>query len=157
MLMNNEKVRSSKTAGLLAFFLGSFGVHNFYLGEKKKGFAHIGIAVVEIGLIIAWVVLKMTTLQEIDNASIKQLMTMGDKVASVSATLDALRLAASLVGLANEIWAIVELIQIANEGEAGIVRRGFKSATPAAATAPAPAQPETPEQQPPVNPGIITG
>ena len=32
---NNEKSRL--TACLLAFFLGGFGVHAFYLGQKTKG------------------------------------------------------------------------------------------------------------------------
>jgi len=45
-LVNTQKAVSSESksklvAGLLAFFIGSFGVHNFYLGDNKKGIIHI--------------------------------------------------------------------------------------------------------------------
>ena len=33
----NKSTKSKTTAGLLAIFLGSFGIHNFYLGDKTKG------------------------------------------------------------------------------------------------------------------------
>ncbi len=36
----NSNVKSSTTAGLLGIFLGAFGGHNWYLGEKQKGIAH---------------------------------------------------------------------------------------------------------------------
>ena len=175
--MNNEKVRSSKTAGILALFFGSFGVHNFYLGEKKKGFGHIAIAVVEIGLIISWFVINYSVRQEIMHSSFTQRAAMLDKATTADTILSIIRIAAWAVGLANEVWAIVELVQIANEGGAGIERRGFKSAEPVATAAQpftpaqpgqpvqpgqpiqpaAPAQPESQEQQPNNTPGMIVG
>lgn len=37
-ITNTDKSAKSKiTAGLLAVFLGAFGLHNFYLGDKTKG------------------------------------------------------------------------------------------------------------------------
>ena len=33
-------MKDKTTAALLAFFLGGFGVHKFYLGEKGRGAAH---------------------------------------------------------------------------------------------------------------------
>ncbi len=37
-ITNTNKSSKSKTiAGLLAIFLGVFGIHNFYLGDKTKG------------------------------------------------------------------------------------------------------------------------
>lgn len=33
----NKSTKSKTTAGLLAIFLGSLGIHNFYLGNKIKG------------------------------------------------------------------------------------------------------------------------
>lgn len=35
--------KSKVTAALLAFFLGSFGVHRFYLGESGKGLLYIAL------------------------------------------------------------------------------------------------------------------
>ncbi|MGC3955093.1 MAG: NINE protein [Propionicimonas sp.] len=32
---------SKKRAVLLAFFLGAFGAHNFYLNQRKRGFGHL--------------------------------------------------------------------------------------------------------------------
>lgn len=42
-LMNMEGKRNKMVAGLLAVFLGSFGVHRFYLGYKDIGLIQVGI------------------------------------------------------------------------------------------------------------------
>lgn len=36
--------KNSVTAGLLAIFLGTFGIHDFYLGYTKKGVIHLILA-----------------------------------------------------------------------------------------------------------------
>jgi len=36
-------MKKKKTAGLLALLFGAFGVHRFYLGERVKGFLHLGL------------------------------------------------------------------------------------------------------------------
>ncbi len=41
-----SKPKSKLVAALLAFFLGAFGVHHFYLGNSKKGFIYLGLCVV---------------------------------------------------------------------------------------------------------------
>lgn len=35
--------KSKSTAALLAFFLGSFGAHNFYLRQSKRGWLHVAL------------------------------------------------------------------------------------------------------------------
>ena|SRR5690554_6630715 len=35
------KVKNKIIAGLLAIFLGTFGIHKFYLGETSKGVLHL--------------------------------------------------------------------------------------------------------------------
>ena len=35
--------KSKTTAALLAFFLGGLGIHNFYRGQKGRGFGHLGL------------------------------------------------------------------------------------------------------------------
>ncbi len=43
--------RNKIVAGLLAIFLGSLGIHNFYLGFKGKAIAQLLISVLSIGLL----------------------------------------------------------------------------------------------------------
>ena len=57
---NIDMNRKSKiVAGLLAIFVGSLGIHNFYLGYKDKGVIQLLLTVVGwivvVGPIIAWV------------------------------------------------------------------------------------------------------
>ncbi|MDR0887429.1 MAG: TM2 domain-containing protein [Candidatus Nomurabacteria bacterium] len=40
---NYNGAKSSTTAGLLGIFLGSIGIHDFYLGYKKEAIIHIAI------------------------------------------------------------------------------------------------------------------
>jgi TM2 domain-containing membrane protein YozV len=46
--------KSKIIAGLLAIFLGAFGVHNFYLGFIGKGVAQLLITLLSLG-ILSWV------------------------------------------------------------------------------------------------------
>ena len=55
---NNTNNNNNKTvAGLLAIFLGSLGVHRFYLGYKEIGFIQLGIFAVSLFLFapIIWI------------------------------------------------------------------------------------------------------
>lgn len=45
--------KSKVVAALLAFFLGTLGIHRFYLGYKKQGFIQLGLTIVGYALIIA--------------------------------------------------------------------------------------------------------
>ncbi len=47
---NEKSSRSLLAAGLLAFFLGSLGIHNFYLGYTAKGVIQLLLTV------IGWVI-----------------------------------------------------------------------------------------------------
>ena len=44
---------SKRKAALFAFFLGVFGVHNFYLGQRKRGFGHIVLLGVALAGLLA--------------------------------------------------------------------------------------------------------
>jgi len=52
-------LKSKIVAGLLAIFVGTLGIHNFYLGYKDKGIAQLLLTVVGwiviVGPIIAWI------------------------------------------------------------------------------------------------------
>ena len=49
--INNEKPKSKILAGLLGIFLGSVGVHNFYLGYTKKAVGQLLITVLSFGIL----------------------------------------------------------------------------------------------------------
>ena len=56
----NANAKSKMAAGLLGIFLGSLGVHNFYLGYTGKAIAQLLLTVVGswcfgIGAMVAWV------------------------------------------------------------------------------------------------------
>jgi len=51
-ITNNTELKKSKSkivAGLLGIFLGSFGVHNFYLGYNAKAVAQLLITLLSAG------------------------------------------------------------------------------------------------------------
>lgn len=52
MIMDNQK--SKMVAGLLGLFLGAYGIHNFYLGNTKKGIIQIVVTIVTCGIGGLW-------------------------------------------------------------------------------------------------------
>lgn len=49
--INNGAAKSKIAAGLLGIFLGSFGVHNFYLGYTGKAVGQLLITVLSCGIL----------------------------------------------------------------------------------------------------------
>ncbi|MBX9781958.1 MAG: TM2 domain-containing protein [Chitinophagaceae bacterium] len=85
--------KSKVAAALFAFFLGGFGVHDFYLGNKRNGFIKLGGTLVGIALIIIGIAGAATT------------------VSGLSA-LPALALIGYFLILGISIWAFVDFIRI---------------------------------------------
>ena len=114
-----QNTKSATTAGLLGIFLGAFGAHNWYLGEKGKGIAHVcmmcGGVLVEI---IAGVVLPSAL-------SFSALLTW----ASILGVLGGV---AALAMSASGLWGLIEGITILAQGDAGLARKGYDVATPVA-------------------------
>lgn len=48
---NNSNTKSKLAAGLLGIFLGSLGVHNFYLGYTGKAIAQLLISLLSCGML----------------------------------------------------------------------------------------------------------
>lgn len=48
---NNPQAKSKLCAGLLGIFLGTFGVHNFYLGFYGKAIAQLLITILSCGIL----------------------------------------------------------------------------------------------------------
>lgn len=112
-----QNTKSATTAGLLGIFLGAFGAHNWYLGEKGKGIAHVcmmcGGVLVEI---IAGAVLPNVL-------SFSALLTWAS-ILGILASIAALAMSAS------GIWGLIEGITILAQGDAGLARKGYNVATP---------------------------
>lgn len=71
--------KSKKAAGLLAIFLGAYGVHNFYLGYKAKAIIQLIMTIVGtvlsyflIGLIPVFAVIIWTIIEGIIILSSKE-------------------------------------------------------------------------------------
>lgn len=94
-------VKSKGVAALLAFFLGIFGAHSFYLGRKGLGLGHLALLVV--GFLLS---------------------TIGAVVAGGSEMESYLVMASlgSLVMGANSLWAFVEFIIILVKPESDLGR-----------------------------------
>ena len=59
--------KSRTTYILLALFLGSLGIHNFYSGHKKHGFIKLGLLVAcGLGLLVnpIWSIVEMITVKQ---------------------------------------------------------------------------------------------
>jgi len=46
--------KSKVVAGILGLFLGAWGIHNFYLGDTKKGIIQIVVTIVTCGIGGLW-------------------------------------------------------------------------------------------------------
>ncbi len=59
-------VKSNLVAAILAFFLGTFGVHNFYLGYTNKAVAQLLITILSCGALAVvsqiWAIVEMVQL-----------------------------------------------------------------------------------------------
>ena len=94
----NAGSKSKIIAALLAFFLGAFGVHSFYMGNKKKGLIQLGLGLGGLILIIVGVASAVTSL------------TTGTISVPVLAIIGYIML------LGVSIWALVDLIRILTGG-----------------------------------------
>ena len=109
-------VKSSVAAGLLGIFLGAFGAHNWYLGQKTKGIIHIcltggGFIVMMLGSI---------------------LLGLGASAhMAVPALLGGfLAFIAYIAMLGSGIWGLVEGIILLAQGDAALAAKGYTVATP---------------------------
>lgn len=112
-----QNTKSATTAGLLGIFLGVFGAHNWYLGEKSKGITHVcmmsgGVLVEIIAAAVLPNVLSFTMLIQM-----AWLFTVLTAVAGLAMS-------------ASAIWGLVEGIIILSQGDAGLARKGYAVAEP---------------------------
>ena len=113
-----QNTKSATTAGLLGIFLGAFGAHNWYLGEKSKGIIHVcmmsgGVLVEIVAAAVLPNVLSFTMLIQM-----AWLFTILTAIAGLAMS-------------ASAIWGLVEGIVILSQGDAGLARKGYAVAEPA--------------------------
>lgn len=116
-MYQNQNTKSATVAGLLGIFLGAFGAHNWYLGEKGKGIAHV--CMMSGGILLE--ILTMAVLPSVLSFSILYQM------AWLLAVLTPIALAAMS---ASGIWGLIEGIIILTQGDAGLARKGYAVAQP---------------------------
>ena len=112
-----QNTKSATTAGLLGIFLGAFGAHNWYLGEKTKGIIHV--CMMGGGLLVQ--IVASAILPNV--LSLSALLTWAS-IIGILGTISALAMSAS------GIWGLVEGITILTQGDAGLARKGYPVATP---------------------------
>ena len=108
--------KSATTAGLLGIFLGEVGAHSFYLGEKQKGFIHLGLF--GAGAVLQIVnYLLMTS-------------SYGFGALRYAGIIALLNVVSSAIIGGNGIWGLVEGINLLMQGDAGLAAKGYVVATP---------------------------
>lgn len=112
-----QNPKSATVAGLLGIFLGGFGAHNWYLGEKTKGIIHVCLMAGGILLEVLMVAILPSVL------SYSALITM-------AWLFTVLTPIAGLCMAASSIWGLVEGIQILVGGDAGLAAKGYPVANP---------------------------
>lgn len=110
-------VKSATTAGLLGIFLGAFGAHNWYLGEKNKGIAHVCMMSGGILLEILVAAILPNVVSFVMLVQMAWLFTILTAVAGISM-------------FASGIWGLIEGIIILSQGDAGLARKGYAVAEP---------------------------
>lgn len=105
--------KSSVAAGLLGIFLGSFGAHDWYLGDNRKGMIHLCLFGGGFLLTILSAALTAVTMF----------------IPILSAIFGLLTALAYIVLLGNSIWGFVEGIIILAQGDAGLAAKGYPIAT----------------------------
>ena len=114
----NQSPKSATVAGLLGIFLGAFGGHNWYLGEKRNGIIHVCLAGVGIVLEIA--------------ATIITASSGYFTVIRLAGLLTALSAIGGLLISGSGLWGLIEGIMILSAGDAGLAKKGYAVATPVA-------------------------
>ena len=110
--MQQNNVKSATTAGLLGIFLGVFGVHNWYLGEKNKGIIHVC-------LVAGGILIEIIAGAILPNALSYTMLFQLAWLLSILSGIGAIAISAS------GIWGLVEGITILAQGDAGLARKGF--------------------------------
>ena len=115
-----QTTKSATTAGLLGIFLGSFGVHDWYLGKKILGTVHVILFSVGFLLMLIGVSIEIASV----GTSYSYMYSAEPSAASVL-----LSTIGSLLLLGNSIWGFIEGIIILAQGDAVLAAQQQVSAS----------------------------
>lgn len=97
-LMSNKKSGGDKkrvVAAILALLVGNYGIHDFYLGNKRNGFIKLGLTLIGMALMIAGI-LSVATFETV----------------TWFAALPAIAIIGYVIVLGVSIWSFVDFIRI---------------------------------------------
>lgn len=108
--------KSSSVAGLLGIFLGAFGAHDWYLGNRQKSAkTHVVLAVASILCFTAVTIIRAVA----SSGQTPTTLTLMNNIATILDTI------AWLVMLGDVIWGAIEGIILLAQGDAGLTARGY--------------------------------
>lgn len=117
--MNNMSPKSATTAGLLGIFLGAFGAHEWYLGNKKKATIHLGVTGAGVLMNVLAVILPFAM--------------AGDGLTALGMLTFVTPILLSLGGLimfGASVWGLVDGIRILAGGDQALAMKGYPVAGP---------------------------
>jgi TM2 domain-containing membrane protein YozV len=121
--------KSKVAAALLAFFLGGLGIHNFYLGLKKRAIGQLATTVISVILLIAGMFVMASGIGDSYNSYDGYngyYNTWDDDNGALIGTGVAMMIVAGIALLVVSVWAFVEFILIlVGSGEYGRDRNGL--------------------------------
>lgn len=103
-----QSTKSVEVAGVLGIILGSVGAHDWYLGNKKGAWAHVGLLILSVVLLIV-------------GSIVMPLVNSSDM--EISDTLGTITM---IILIGNVVWGLIEGILILVQGRAGLLRREEK-------------------------------
>ena len=107
--------RSAVTAGILGIFLGGFGAHNWYLGQKRRGLLHCVLFLG--GLLI------LTIFGSLAAVTTVRLPILGIFFFGITAI--------GWIAMAgNSIWGLIEGIIILSQGDPALAAKGYTVPAP---------------------------
>lgn len=103
-----QSTKSVEVAGVLGIILGSVGAHDWYLGNKKGAWAHVGLLILSvILLVVGSIVLPLVKSDDLETPDTLGMITM-------------------IILAGNAIWGVLEGVLILVQGRAGLLRREEK-------------------------------
>lgn len=106
--------RSATAAGILGIFLGAFGAHNWYLGQKRRGLLHCVIFCAGLIVITIFGVLAAVSV----NLPVLSVLFLG--LASIG----------WIAMAGNSIWGLIEGIIILSQGDPALAAKGYTVPAP---------------------------
>lgn len=107
---DNLSPKSKMVGGFLGIFLGSLGVHNFYLGRKLQGFIQLAITILALVVLVIGAVNYYTGVMAIDPTLSEEVII--DLMALEFVELYVYSLVFCLMLFISGVWGLIEAIMI---------------------------------------------